>query len=96
MLALLNVRFGDLRCGAAVGLPQLQKDAASAITACAQVRFVPQSRPFAKTGPKAAYLNRAENEPGPQAPILLMRIPSLRALSTMFSVMPEPGVAIRP
>ena len=25
-----------------------------------------------------------------------MRIPSLRALSTMFSVMPEPGVAIRP
>jgi len=40
MLALLNVRFGDLRCGAAVGLPQLQKDAASAIAACAQVRFV--------------------------------------------------------
>ena len=44
MLALLNVRFGDLRCGAAVGLPQLQIDAASAITACAQVRFVPHSR----------------------------------------------------
>lgn len=40
MLTMLNVRIGDLRCGAAGGLPQRQKDAASAIATCAQVRFV--------------------------------------------------------
>lgn len=35
-----NVWFGDLHCGAAVTLPHLQNDAASAIAACAQVWFV--------------------------------------------------------
>jgi hypothetical protein len=33
---------------------------------------------------------------GRQAPVLLMRVPSLQVLSTMLSVVPEPAVAIMP
>lgn len=40
MLTLVNVRFADLRRGAAIGPRELRKDAASAIAECAQVRFV--------------------------------------------------------
>ncbi|KKK44938.1 hypothetical protein LCGC14_3166300, partial [marine sediment metagenome] len=32
----------------------------------------------------------------PYTPIRFTRIPSLRALSTIFSVIPDPGVAIKP
>jgi len=35
-----NIWFGDLRCGAAVSLPQLQNNAASVMAACAQFWFV--------------------------------------------------------
>lgn len=49
VLTLVKVRFGDLCCGAAVGLPQLQRDAASAIAAAAQVRSVPRNRHLIKS-----------------------------------------------